>query len=131
MPSLIYEHSGSRRGGEINGRLLIGRRLTQGVIITDPTVSRLHAWIENKEGTFVLTDAGSRSGTFVNEQAIVRWELQEGDTIRIGPVKLTYLEQEPLPGDVEAIDFAAPVAPPMDPSKLGILFDCKCGAPLW
>jgi len=130
MPSLIYEHSGTRQGGQINGRILIGRRVTHGLVITDPTVSRLHAWIDNKEGAFVLTDAGSRTGTFVNGEAIVRWELQEGDHIRIGPIQLTYHAVDQLPEDVLSIDLDAP-APKLDPVRQGILFDCKCGAPLW
>src|SRR5271170_7997867 len=90
MPSLVFEYFGSRLGGTINGRVLIGRKLNHGIVITDPTVSRLHAWIDNKEGIFVLTDAGSRTGTFVNGEAIVRWELQNGDQIQIGPANLTY-----------------------------------------
>lgn len=130
MPSLVFEHSGSRRGGSINGRVLIGRKLTQGVVISDPTVSRLHAWIDNREGAFVLTDAGSRTGTFVNGEAIVRWELQHGDEIQIGPVSLKFQEDAEPPPDVEVLNLSAGGAS-IQSSKTGILFDCQCGAPLW
>jgi hypothetical protein len=130
MPSLTFEHSGNRSGGTINGRILIGRKLNHGIVITDPTVSRLHAWIDNKEGVFVLTDAGSRTGTFVNGEAIVRWELQNGDEIRIGPANLVYHEESELPDDAQALDWSSPTAI-VQSFNSGILFDCKCGAPLW
>src|ERR1700722_2656266 len=102
MPSLTFEHSGNRSGGIINGRILIGRKLTHGIVITDPAVSRLHAWIDNKEGIFVLTDAGSRTGTFVNGEAIVRWNLKNGEDIGIGPANLIYQEESENSADSNA-----------------------------
>ncbi len=129
MPSLIFEYSGSRSGGIITGRILIGRRLSRGVVIGDPAVSRLHAWIDKQDGVFVLTDAGSRTGTIVNGEAIVRCELQDGDQIKIGPANLTYHETSELPPDTPELDFSTPGT--IESSHAGILFDCKCGAPMW
>jgi FHA domain/Prokaryotic RING finger family 1 len=129
MPSLVFEQSGSRHGGTVNGRVLIGRRLSHGVVIGDPTVSRLHAWIDNREGSYVITDAGSRSGTFVNGEAVVRSDLQDGDEIRIGPVKLAWRENDSLPDDIQVLDLSSPAK--IESSKSGILFDCACGAPMW
>ena len=130
MPSLTFEYSGSRTGGTINGRILIGRMLGQGIVITDPSVSRLHAWIDNKEGAFVLTDAGSRTGTFVNGEAIVRWELQNGDQIQIGPANLVYHDESEIPPEATALDWTSPTGK-VQLFNSGILFDCQCGAPLW
>jgi hypothetical protein len=137
MPTLVFEHDGHQRAGALNGRVLIGRRLSHGVVIADPAVSRLHAWIDNREGTFVLTDAGSRTGTFVNGNAIVRYELQHGDTIQIGPATVKYLDDAAVSdgapaglAGLEMLDLASPLAM-VDSSKQGILFDCACGAPLW
>jgi pSer/pThr/pTyr-binding forkhead associated (FHA) protein len=128
MAALTYEYSGAHHGGMINGRVLIGRKMTQGVVIADPAVSRLHAWIDERQGTFVLTDAGSRTGTFVNGEAIVRWELQPGDEIRIGPAAISFVEA--LPEDVQELNLSSRAAT-VQISKTGILFDCKCGSPLW
>jgi len=130
MPSLTFEYSGNRTGGTINGRILIGRMLGQGIVITDPSVSRLHAWIDNKEGAFVLTDAGSRTGTFVNGEAIVRWELQNGDQIQIGPANLVYHDESEIPPEATALDWTSPTGK-VQLFNSGILFDCTCGAPLW
>jgi hypothetical protein len=129
MPALTYEYSGAQFGGTINGRVLIGRKLTHGVVIADPAVSRLHAWIDTDEGAFVLTDAGSRTGTFVNGEAIVRWELQPGDEIRIGPANLIFRAEDTLPEEVQELNLCSKSS--VQASKSGILFDCACGAPLW
>jgi pSer/pThr/pTyr-binding forkhead associated (FHA) protein len=130
MPALTYEYSGARFGGTINGRVLIGRKLTQGVVIADPAVSRLHAWIDTSQGCFILTDAGSRTGTFVNGEAIVRWELQPGDEIRIGPANLVFRAEDTLPEEVQELNLCTK-STTVQTSKSGILFDCTCGAPLW
>lgn len=130
MPSLIYEHSGLRRGGVIDGRVLIGRRLTHGVVIDDPAVSRLHAWIQRFNGAFVLNDAGSRSGTFVNGLAVARCELKDGDEIRVGPANLVFRIDERFPDDVAVVELSARGATVLS-SRSGQMVDCDCGAPLW
>jgi pSer/pThr/pTyr-binding forkhead associated (FHA) protein len=130
MPALTFEYSGARYGGTIDGRVLIGRKLTQGVVLSDPSVSRLHAWIDNRQGSFVLTDAGSRTGTFVNGEAIVRWELQNGDEIRIGPANLIFIMDDTLPEEVQELNLSARSST-VQSTKTGILFDCACGSPLW
>jgi hypothetical protein len=129
MPSLVFEQSGSRHGGTIRGRVLIGRRLSHGIVIGDPAVSRLHAWIDNPQGDYVLTDAGSRTGTFVNGEAIIRRYLEDGDEIRVGPLTLVWREDDAVPTDALALDLSSPGK--IESSKAGILFDCTCGAPLW
>jgi pSer/pThr/pTyr-binding forkhead associated (FHA) protein len=129
MATLIYNHAGSRRGGVIDGRVLFGRKLPHGVAIDDPAVSRLHAWIDRRNDTFLLTDAGSRTGTFVNGEGVVRRELVEGDTIRVGPIDVVFSETDGLPDDVEALPLSQRA--PVEIFDGGIIFNCKCGAPLW
>jgi hypothetical protein len=133
MPFLIIEHRETRRGIVLNGRALIGRWASNEVVVDDPGVSRVHAWVAHAEGQrYVLTDARSRSGTRVNGQAIgeQRCTLNDGDEIRIGPSLLTFGAGDALPEGIE------PVAPPAQrvdeqADIAGILFDCVCQAPLW
>jgi hypothetical protein len=129
MATLIYQQSGSRRGGVIDGRVLIGRRLPHGVTIDDPAVSRLHAWIDRRNGSFVLTDAGSRTGTFVNGEGIVRCQLKHGDQIRVGSIDVTFSADDGLPAGVEKLSLVQHAAVELHDG--GVLFYCKCGAPLW
>jgi ABC-type multidrug transport system ATPase subunit/pSer/pThr/pTyr-binding forkhead associated (FHA) protein len=72
---------------DLRGRqiLTIGRDPQNDLVIDHPTVSRCHARVERKEGSFVLTDLGSTNGTFVNgKQITTAFTLRTGDTIRIG-----------------------------------------------
>jgi ABC-type multidrug transport system ATPase subunit len=55
------------------------------VVIDDPRVSRRHACVINQNGSMVIEDLGSETGTFVNgERLTARQMLNEGDVIRIG-----------------------------------------------
>lgn len=67
-------------------RISVGR---QGLIsIDDPSVSRNHAVLSWCGDYWLLTDAGSRNGTFVNGVAVQRRPLSVGDSIRMGKVSL-------------------------------------------
>jgi hypothetical protein len=51
----------------------------------DPAVERLHALIRRVGEAFVLSDAGTAAGTYVNEERLlVPRELRSGDRIRMG-----------------------------------------------
>ena len=70
--------------------VLLGRALEADVRVNDPKVARRHARINMvfNEGTraneYVLTDFGSRNGTFLNGQRVTSEILQNGDKITIG-----------------------------------------------
>jgi len=131
MPILTYTSSEGRRGGILNSRVLIGRRLSFGISLSDTAVSRLHAWIDpvaDENAGWVITDAGSKTGTFVNDQKITRHPLQDGDIIQVGKSSLTYFETDSLPDGTDAVEL---IAPPPVVFDAGILFECVCGAPLW
>ncbi len=52
----------------------------------DPTVSRVHAVIEQTSEGLVLTDPGSRNGTYLNGERLTRPRLvNPSDRVRIGP----------------------------------------------
>jgi DNA-binding response OmpR family regulator len=61
----------------------IGRSPTCQIVITQSVVSRLHAKIERNGPRYVLSDAGSVNGTFINGQRIREPHLLKGDD-RIG-----------------------------------------------
>jgi len=73
-------------GTLIRETMLIGRDLGSGIVVTDPTVSRVHAKLRPGPLGCVIEDMESRSGTFVNARRISGpCELLEGDRIRVGP----------------------------------------------
>lgn len=75
------------------GQNLIGRSPNSFIVIPNPTASGRHAIIHAEAGQFILEDAGSRNGTFVNGQPIEgRVMLSHGDTIRFGSAEACFLD---------------------------------------
>src|SRR5204862_4846404 len=63
----------------------LGRSDSCAVVIPHPIVSRLHARIELQHDRYLLFDAGSANGTFVNGKRIEQgWQLSTGDQIWLG-----------------------------------------------
>src|SRR5512139_1207442 len=62
----------------------IGRRDTNDLRLAGSEVSRDHAEIVAEGDRFLLYDRGSRSGTFVNGEAVSERPLVHGDRIRLG-----------------------------------------------
>ncbi len=59
------------------------------IMLTDKSVSRMHAQIDESDGHLFIYDLNSSNGTFVNGKRLVseERELNEGDEIRIGNVR--------------------------------------------
>lgn len=71
------------------GSQVIGRGKEADIPLYTPSTSRRHARIELLNGEIVLTDLGSRHGTFVNgEQISAPVRLNAGDQIEIGGERL-------------------------------------------
>jgi pSer/pThr/pTyr-binding forkhead associated (FHA) protein len=68
------------------GATLVGRESPADLVIGDLSVSRTHARLESDPAALVVTDLGSRNGTFRNGEAVERGELSPGDQVRFGRV---------------------------------------------
>ena len=67
----------------------VGRKLTNGVVLDDPTVSSEHAVLYLRDGVWYVRDAGSTNGTLVNGQDVVAPSaVRVGDVITMGGVQL-------------------------------------------
>jgi phosphoserine phosphatase RsbU/P len=62
----------------------IGRKAENSLQLLSDSVSRQHAEIVYENDAYYLVDIGSKRGTFVNGQQVVRYALQHLDVIRIG-----------------------------------------------
>lgn len=65
----------------------IGKSEDNSIVIAEPTVSRHHARFLFANGLFILEDADSTNGTFVNGVQVSKKELSHGDAIKIGRVE--------------------------------------------
>jgi pSer/pThr/pTyr-binding forkhead associated (FHA) protein len=69
----------------------IGRSQTSAIFLDDVTVSRAHATITKVAESFVLRDAGSLNGTYINNISITEHTLVSGDEFQIGKFHLLFV----------------------------------------
>lgn len=86
--------------------MTIGRAADCQVRIDVRWVSRTHAYIRMEATHYVLEDAGSKNGVFVNGQRVADLHiLEDGDRIQVAPgLELIFVDSEataPLPGHVD------------------------------
>jgi pSer/pThr/pTyr-binding forkhead associated (FHA) protein len=68
----------------------LGRSPDSDVFLNDITVSRRHAEISREGRGFVIKDAGSLNGTYVNRERVDVAELASGDELQIGKFKIVF-----------------------------------------
>jgi hypothetical protein len=93
----------------------VGQTRNNDVVIRDVTVSKFHAFFQDADDGqgFVLLDARSTNGTFVNETRVPRQGLgtpvpvRSGDKVRFGGVELSFLTAQELCELVRAAAMAA------------------------
>lgn len=76
----------------------LGRAATCDLVISRPTVSRLHATVAPEGPRYLLRDAGSANGTFVNGERITAAHLlADRDTIGLGSPEpiLRFIDPDP------------------------------------
>jgi DNA-binding winged helix-turn-helix (wHTH) protein len=75
----------------------IGRSSSCVVVVASPTISRLHASIELRHDRYVISDAGSANGTFVNGERVEggNRQLVTGDVISLGSDDVSFAFADP------------------------------------
>ncbi len=64
---------------------IIGRHKKSDIVIDLPTISRNHAVLTRyDDGSWTISDAGSKSGVKVNNKLVTLWALMPGDVIELG-----------------------------------------------
>jgi pSer/pThr/pTyr-binding forkhead associated (FHA) protein len=71
----------------------LGRHPDSEIMLDDITVSRRHAAIERTTAGYVVTDAGSLNGTYVNQERIEQAVLHHGDELQVGKFRLVLFER--------------------------------------
>lgn len=118
--TLQIEGGSAVKLGEIT---TIGRRPESDLVVVDPLVSGHHAEVRLIGDAYVLADAGSRNGTFRNDEPVIApVPLADGDRVRVGDTPIVFAQ--PTPAAVAAAGppaEAPPVAPtgPTPPEAVG------------
>jgi FHA domain-containing protein/uncharacterized protein DUF1707 len=79
---LALDWSGGQR------ELIVGRHRSCDVVLSDPSVSRRHARLVFRDGSWVLQDLESTNGTLVNGEPVGRCALRPGDRLALGDQQL-------------------------------------------
>ena len=93
----------------------IGKAPMNDILLADAAVSHQHAKINLVDGTYVLTDLGSRNGTTLNDVSLKEPRpLRHGDVIKMGRSTITFHQPD---------DSSTVVLPPSELAQLGLAPD--------
>lgn len=86
----------------------IGRDAANDVVVEEEGVSRRHAKIVKKGGSWWLLDAGSQNGIWIGDHKVSQAQLRDGTTFRIGVAAIRFhdlqgVETGYVPGGVDAV----------------------------
>ena len=82
---------------------VIGRSKSSDIVVDFPTVSRNHAVLTRyDDGSWTITDTGSKSGTLVNGQAVSIHALRRGDVMNIGGIDMNLTPVTPRQKRIQA-----------------------------
>lgn len=74
-----------------------GRHPDSDLFLDDVTVSRRHAELARTADGFVVRDAGSLNGTYLNRERVEEARLSNGDEVQVGKFKLVFFAGPPAP----------------------------------
>lgn len=88
MEAKLVVVGGKANMGEVKLRLpmTIGRGNKADLIISHPTVSRIHCKLSEVDGQLVVRDNSSSNGTFVDDQQVSESVVRPGQQLKIGPI---------------------------------------------
>ncbi|WP_439889136.1 FHA domain-containing protein [Pseudomonas sp. MBLB4123] len=74
-------------------RFSIGQDSRNDLVLDDAQIAAFHAEVRQDHGYYYLTDYGSQTGTFVNDERIgARYQLRANDRVRLGTLELVLLD---------------------------------------
>ncbi len=89
--------------------VLIGRGKDCAIVLSDVSVSRIHAKItQDSGGRVYVEDLRSSNGTYINDRRIDQQEMQHGDRVRFGTVAYMFQAEGMAEIDVNEPMYAAP-----------------------
>ena len=94
--AVLIVRSGPQAGDRFalgDGTIRLGRHPDSEIMLDDITVSRRHASITRTADGYVVTDAGSLNGTYVNQERIDETLLHHGDELQVGKFRLVLFER--------------------------------------
>ena len=86
------EGTAGRRMHDIDEEVVtVGRGQDSSIFLDDVTVSRRHAEVVRGDRGFLIRDAGSLNGTYVNRVRVDSVDLRNGDEIQVGKYRFRFV----------------------------------------
>lgn len=126
---VIIEPTGSQKEVELAVvPYRIGRQADNELALRDNRISRHQAQIFSDDGRYILEDLGSRHGTFVNGQKVLKHELKSNDSIDFGipdSYRLIFRSNDSIHNFVRRMDSSTDLAAPSSRGlhHLGLLLE--------
>ena len=80
-----------------DGQIVIGRQAENQIALPSERVAPLHASIEDRGGTYFVSDLGSETGTKRNGETVLESAIESGDTLEIGEYRVEFYIGAPKP----------------------------------
>jgi phosphoserine phosphatase RsbU/P len=111
FPALIFVQGSEQKSIVLNRTpFTVGRKVDKDLVIADPRVSRDHAQIMQQGHDFFIEDLGSKHGTFVNGERILRQKLERGDRLEFGARDSAYVLFNPAQTSNTAREFLSQIS---------------------
>ncbi len=119
----IWAVGGRREVDLSHERVTVGKGDENDIVLAgDPTVSRLHAVLEQFPAGWCVNDLGSSNGTFVNGERIwAKQRLRHGDEVRVGRTRLLFRNSSDVGRTVTASEDEPPALTPREHDVLAVL----------
>jgi len=88
QPRVQWTDASGPQVKSIDGRVVVGSAPGSGILIQDPTVSRVHAELDAREDGLWIRDLGSRNGTLVDGLRVSGARIPDKGKIRLGDIEL-------------------------------------------
>ena len=98
---------------ELTAAVTIGRAQDADIPVRDILLSRNHCRLEPSGENWIVTDLGSKNGTYLGYRPITRHQLKDGDELRLGRTRMTFKAGafEPAPTGTRRRDIVRPADP--------------------
>lgn len=98
VPAVLIVKSGRNKGGVYELKLpvgverywALGRSALSDVVLSDPTVSNTHAYIQWENGSWYVSDNNSTNGVKLNSVHVKQSRCKSGDVISMGNIELLF-----------------------------------------
>jgi transcriptional regulator with GAF, ATPase, and Fis domain len=88
QPRLSWTDRAGNHSELVDRRMLVGSSPDSGIVVQDPTVSRLHAELDVRSDGLWVRDLGSRNGTFVDALQVTGARVPDKGHLRFGSTDL-------------------------------------------